>query len=181
MPFLRVLCVVSLFTLAACQCAKLPTTLTFACETNEDCGRGTCVSGRCVADDAGVGDGETDAGADAGVDGGVDGGTDAGPRCSAANCGGCCTGDCGAQGLTSLACGAGGAQCQECPGGSTCEGATCSGCDVTNCPTGCCFNGTCRQPTTELCGLGGAVCGSCATTTSDGCAAVGFKWGGGPG
>ncbi len=135
-------------------------------------------------------DGGTDAGFDAGLDAGVDGG-DAGPQgcgdagpcsagqhcvgercvCDYSSCPtGCCQGDRCITAPTESACGAGGAQCQTCPAGQTCDAGACTGCNATSCSTGCCSGSTCVNPPTRVqCGIAGQTCSVCDGLRADRC------------
>lgn len=97
------------------------------------------------------------------------------PVADCTDCEGCCLD--GTQCVTGQspdACGTGGAACETCGSGEGCNADTgvCESvsCDASNCPNGCCTaNGVCityDEQWTDLCGDGGAACGTCPASAS---------------
>jgi hypothetical protein len=85
------------------------------------------------------------------------------PLCGPQSCSGCCDlqGNC-QDGITSNACGTGGASCSACPAGESCIGGQCLSCDQSTCPTGCCQGGQCLPgDAASACGKGGLACQVC--------------------
>lgn len=91
---------------------------------------------------------------------------DGGGACSS-TCGGCCQGEQCQTGVSAAACGAGGAACQACSIGTTCQYGTCTGSSTCNANTcgGCCTpSGSCEDgDTNAACGSGGATCATCGS------------------
>lgn len=94
-----------------------------------------------------------------------------GSDCNPATCSGCCVGDICAVGTQQTACGAGGAQCQNCAGQSpqrVCQSGTCQlpTCGPATCPNGCCSGNTCVVGTQDnACGAtGGGACTDCTAS-----------------
>jgi len=91
--------------------------------------------------------------------------------CGSGNCSnGCCLGNECTQGTDDLACGTGGANCQNCTtSGNTCQlgsypGGQCKppACTAGTCPTGCCVDDICAEGTQDsACGTGGVACVNC--------------------
>jgi hypothetical protein len=171
--------------------------------TNAACGsagrdcypcQGSCLSGRCVADDGGTCNASNchgccrgleclpgDAGSACGVFGQTCGTCRSDERCSgsgtcippcdATNCSGCCTpeGTC-ATGLSNFGCGAHGVACSSCPLSAPCgdAGACVPVCNASNC-SGCCIGTSCIAPGSQsstACGFGGSACLTCAAPSS---------------
>ncbi|MDP3505140.1 MAG: hypothetical protein Q8S33_32680 [Myxococcales bacterium] len=97
------------------------------------------------------------------------------PRCSAANCRGCCTleGLCSA-GTTDPSCGPRGTICTTCDPTSRCEQQQCvRRCSAATCPGCCDLNGGCVQGfSNAVCGRGGVACQTCAAPSTCGASGV---------
>lgn len=91
------------------------------------------------------------------------------PRCSAANCSGCCTveGFC-SNGISNAACGPRGFTCATCDPGFGCERQQCvRQCNGASCPGCCDTNGVCVQGFSDsACGRGGVACQLCSAPTT---------------
>jgi hypothetical protein len=96
------------------------------------------------------------------------------PKCTTANCTGCCdqmTDTCRA-GSEATACGVGGTLCVACPSTQTCRSdRTCgsvamnTSCGASNCDGCCDTSGTCfKGQVADFCGAGGAACRVCASS-----------------
>lgn len=98
------------------------------------------------------------------------------PKCSAANCNGCCSGDVCVVGTDPLKCGANGQACTACGAAQVCSsngpqaGGACEAqnpqCNPGNC-NGCCDGNRCRQGANQrACGQAGVACRDCAAEGS---------------
>ena len=89
-------------------------------------------------------------------------------ECSASNCPGCCWNNQCFPGNVPQSCGQGGAVCNQCKPGESCEVGACKGqqttkCDWMTCPLGCCGMDGCHMPPNDqYCGLGGLPCRQCS-------------------
>ncbi len=114
-----------------------------------------CDDAMCAAHVACAVDGST-------RDGGVE---DGGARCEPMTCSGCCDGDRCLSGESLAACGHGGATCEVCPLGATCQATGCEGgavaCGPANCD-GCCMGDVCVDGgQVAACGSSGGGCTTC--------------------
>lgn len=88
------------------------------------------------------------------------------PRCTPANCAGCCAGDACVVATTPAACGKGAEACRACGANETCVAGVCTpgpGCTPANCAAGCCIGNVCVSPGNQntACGVGAVACANC--------------------